>query len=118
MQAVRQVENDFAAIRVKVERVSENVLLRIVARKVEAFPIGAVDCPMPLHGAVVSGNSRIPEAESCGQILLNAELRIDAQQVFQFFQRRGKLQDGVVQRRHAGAGDKPIRTDVRQANSR
>ena len=57
LQTIRQIENDFPAVRPKIQRIPENVLPGIVAGEVETFPIGAINCGMPLHGTVVARNT-------------------------------------------------------------
>ena len=44
LQTIRQIKNHFPAVRSKIQWISENVLLRIVAGEIEAFPIGAMNC--------------------------------------------------------------------------
>ena len=56
LQAIRQIENDFAAVGMKIEWILEDVLLRTVAGEIEAFPIRAINRGVPFHCAIVAGH--------------------------------------------------------------
>ena len=136
MQPVRQGEDRLAAgveeavlAEAGPERIGEDVatvgqqvvaLDEILRNRVEVVgpPVRPVHGVVPFEDAVVAGDAAADEPEPGDALLLNVQLRIDAELAFQLREVCRHLEQIVIQRRPRGVGDEPVEPDQGHARGR